>query len=94
MKQDFTLYVRKADGRTRSGWRSISTQVVTDTTEREIQLCVAALNDFYAPQKGLYEVSYGPARMTVKSLMTGQDVAIDQDTPWCCNPASETFWSM
>lgn len=32
--------------------------------------------------------------MTVKSLMTGKDVEIPADTPWCCNPASETFWSM
>lgn len=30
----------------------------------------------------------------VKSLMTGEGVLIDEDTPWCCNPASETFWSM
>jgi hypothetical protein len=94
MKQDYTLYVRKADGRTRSGWRAISTQVVTDISEREIQLCVKGVNDFYAEQRGLYEVSYAAARMTVKSLMTGADVEIDSDTPWCCNPASETYWSM
>lgn len=33
-------------------------------------------------------------KMVVKSLMTGEPVVIDKDTPWCCNPASETFWSM
>ena len=33
-------------------------------------------------------------KMIVKNLMTGEPVAIDKDTPWCCNPASETFWSM
>lgn len=33
-------------------------------------------------------------RKTVKNLMTGQEVEIDSDTPWCCNPASETYWSM
>jgi hypothetical protein len=32
--------------------------------------------------------------ITVKNLMTGKDVTIAADTPWCCNPASETFWSM
>ena len=31
---------------------------------------------------------------TVKNLMTGKDVQIEADTPWCCNPASETYWSM
>ena len=30
----------------------------------------------------------------VRNLMTGEPVVIDKDTPWCCNPASETFWSM
>ena len=33
-------------------------------------------------------------KKVVKSLMTGEGVLIDEDTPWCCNPASETFWSM
>jgi chaperonin GroEL len=37
MKQDYTVYVRKADGRTRSGWRAISTKVVADVTEYEIE---------------------------------------------------------
>ena len=31
---------------------------------------------------------------TVKNLMTGKLVQIEADTPWCCNPASETYWSM
>lgn len=35
----------------------------------------------------------GPTMM-VKSLMTGEMVEIDRDTPWCCNPASESYWSM
>jgi hypothetical protein len=29
----------------------------------------------------------------VKSLMTGAAVEIPEDTPWCCNPASESYWS-
>lgn len=32
--------------------------------------------------------------MLVRSLMTQQYVMIAVDTPWCCNPASETYWSM
>ena len=35
-----------------------------------------------------------PEKITVKNLMTGKPVEIDADTPWCCNPASETYWSM
>lgn len=37
---------------------------------------------------------YRAPKITVKNLMTGAPVTIDADTPWCCNPASETFWSM
>ena len=33
-------------------------------------------------------------KKVVKSLMTGADVDIAVNTPWCCNPASETYWSM
>lgn len=33
-------------------------------------------------------------RITVKSLMTGKDVEIDSNTPLCCDPSSETYWSM
>jgi len=32
--------------------------------------------------------------VVVKSLMTKEDVTIKANTPWCCNPASETYWSM
>lgn len=94
MKQDYTLYVRKADGRTRSGWRAISTQVVTDQTEQDMQVLAQTLDEIYASQRGLYQIEYHPTMMTVKNLMTGQNVEIDRDTPWCCNPASETYWSM
>ena len=32
--------------------------------------------------------------MTVKSLMTGADVTIPVNTPRCCDPSTETYWSM
>lgn len=31
--------------------------------------------------------------MSVKNLMTGASIEIPSDTPWCCNPASESYWS-
>ena len=30
----------------------------------------------------------------VYSLMSKKPVVQPKDTPWCCNPASETYWSM
>jgi hypothetical protein len=38
--------------------------------------------------------TYKSPKMIVKNLMSGKPVEIDADTPWCCNPASETYWSM
>lgn len=29
----------------------------------------------------------------VKSLMTGKEVEIPSNTPLCCDPSSETYWS-
>ena len=31
---------------------------------------------------------------TVKNLMTGQEMTMRADTPACCDPSTETYWSM
>jgi len=38
--------------------------------------------------------SYKPRMVTRKNLMTGAEFQEDVNTPNCCSPASETFWSM
>lgn len=30
----------------------------------------------------------------VKNLMTGQEIEIPSNTPRCCDPSSETYWTM
>ena len=37
---------------------------------------------------------YKPKMVTRKNLMTGLEFEEDVNTPNCCSPASETFWSM
>ena len=37
---------------------------------------------------------YPVGTKVVKNLLTGENIVIAEDTPWCCNPASETYWSM
>jgi hypothetical protein len=49
---------------------------------------------YQAMEETFFMIKYPVGTKVVKSLMTGQNVAIAEDTPWCCNPASETFWSM
>jgi hypothetical protein len=29
----------------------------------------------------------------VTNLMSGKEVQIERDTPHCCDPSSETYWS-
>lgn len=94
MKQDFTMYIYKLDRRTKTGERLFSTTVWTGRTEDGMEREVRELL-----MSGLYPVSefrfeYHPKLVTVKNLMTGLDVQIDRDTPWACNPASETYWSI
>jgi hypothetical protein len=48
----------------------------------------------YAVAHFTYYDTFVVTKKTVKNLMTGKTVEIDSNTPWCCNPASETYWSM
>lgn len=85
-KQDYTLYIYKKDKRTKSGERLVKTRVCTLMRKEEMEVIAGSY-------RGDLRAEYVPSMVTVKSLMTGQDVQIASDTPWCCNPASETFWS-
>ena len=94
MKQDHTMYIYKADRRTKSGERLVSTSVWRNRDAAEMHREVRELQyELYPVSKG-YRIEFLPTMVTVKNLMTGADVQIDRDTPWCCNPASESFWSM
>jgi hypothetical protein len=89
-KQDYTVRSYKADKRTKTGEKLIATAVFKDRTEAEMAAVVEAF-EIMNPE---VRIEYYAAMMTVKNLMTGKDVQISSDTPWCCNPASETYWSM
>ena len=91
-KQDYTVYIYKADKRTKSGERLVSTTVWRDRDEASMKREVSELRNETYPALG-FRVEYFPTTKTVKNLMTGQDVQIDRDTPWACNPASESYWS-
>ena len=93
-KQDHTMYIYKADKRTKSGERLVSTTVWRNRDEAEMKREVRELQyELYPTSKG-FRIEFHPSMVTVKNLMTGKDVQIDRDTPWACNPASESYWSM
>jgi len=92
-KQDYTVYIYKTDRRTKSGERLFSTTVWRDRDEASMRRECNELYDLYPATRG-WRFEYHPTMKTVKNLMTGKDIQIDRDTPWSCNPASETYWSM
>ena len=89
-----TMYVYKADKRTKLGERLVSVTVWKNRDDAEMAQEVRAWQNGSYPVSLGYRIECHPTMVTVKSLMTGEDVQIDRDTPWCCNPASETYWSM
>ena len=94
MKQDYTMYIYKLDKRTKSGERLFSTTVWTGRDEAGMKREVNELL-----MSGLYPVSqyrfeYFPKMKTVTNLMTGKEIQIERDTPRCCDPSSELYWSM
>lgn len=45
-------------------------------------------------EESWFKLAYPVGMKTVKNLMTGQEVEIPTDTPYCCDPSSERYWSL
>ena len=93
-KQDWIVSVYKKDKRCKSGERFVSKYPFSgmdkDTVLRELR---ELSFDLYPGVFG-WRFDVQPATKVVKNLMTGKDVEIASDTPRCCDPSSELFWSM
>jgi len=93
MKQDYTMYIYKADRRCKTGERLFSTTVWVARTEEGIRQECNELYDLYpATRGGRFECV--PTMKTVVNLMTGQPIQIAHDTPRSCDPSSELYWTM
>ena len=93
MKQSYTMYIYKLDRRCKTGERLVSTSVWPDRDDAGMKREVRELQSQLYPALQ-FRIMWCPVMKTVKNLMTGKDIQIAHDTPWCCNPASETYWSM
>jgi hypothetical protein len=94
MKVDHTVYIYKADKRTKSGERLVSTTVWRNRDEAEMRREVRELQYELWPQSKGFRIEFFPTTKTVKNLMSGEDVVIPYDTPRSCDPSSELYWSM
>jgi hypothetical protein len=45
-------------------------------------------------EESWFLLKYPVGMKTVKNLMSGQEVQIPADTPYCCDPSTERYWSM
>ena len=94
MKQDYTVYIYKADRRTKTGERLVSTTVWQHRDAAEMAREVRELQYELWPVSQGFRIEFVPTMKTVKNLMTGKDVQIAHDTPRSCDPSSELYWTM
>lgn len=94
MKQNYTMYIYKADRRKKSGERLVSTTVWQNRTVETMDNEVRALRAQLYPTLAGYRIEFVPTTKTVRNLMTGALVEIAHDTPRSCDPSSELYWSM
>ena len=88
----WTLKIFVVDRRCKSGERLHSTTKWEDRDLASMEREVNELHMHHYP-RSKYRIELTPATKVVKSLMTGKDVEIAYDTPRCCDPSSELYWS-
>ena len=49
---------------------------------------------YWIMEEVLFNLKFPVGTKTVRNLMTGKDIEIAENTPHCCDPSSETYWSM
>lgn len=94
MKQNHTVYIYKADRRTKRGERLVSTTVWQNRDSAEMAREVRELQYELWPVSKGFRIEFVPTMKTVTNLMTGKPVEIAHDTPRSCDPSSELYWSM
>ena len=94
MKQAHTVYIYKADRRTKTGERLVSTTVWQHRDAAEMAREVRELQYELWPASKGFRIEFVPTMKTVKNLMSGKDIEIAHDTPRSCDPSSELYWTM
>lgn len=88
----WTLNVYVKDARRKAGERLAESFDYEGVTEQGIQALVSNMTALYPAPK--HRIEYHPKTKIVKNLMSGKDVEIAYNTPRCCDPSSELYWTM
>ena len=90
MAIEFTLEVYKADKRKKSGERRIDTVELVAADRADAERYVAS--HYGKDEKMIVKVF--ETNVTRLNLMSKMEYTERYDTPLCCSPSSETYWSM
>ena len=90
MKQNYTLYIYKQDRRCKTGERLFSTTVWTGRDQAGMQREVDELHLHHYPRSQFRMVMLDPN----STAMTRLVMTLRADTPACCDPSTETYWSI
>ena len=90
MATEFTLEVYKADKRTRTGQRRIDTVECVAADRADAERYVAS---HYGADKKITVIVF-ETYVTRVNIMSREEFTERYDTPRCCSPASELYWSM
>ena len=93
MSMEYVVKIHRLDRRCKTGERLVGTYDFDRKTDKQMQREVNSLYLHHYPQ-AQYRIEFAPKFKTVKSLMSGKSVQIAADTPRCCDPSSELYWSM
>jgi len=88
----YSLNIHRLDKRCKTGKRFFGSYEFDRPDRAAMDREIQELRHLYPSHQ--FEISFDEKYMTVKNLMSGKDVVIAKDTPHCCNPSSETYWSM
>jgi len=89
----YTLKIYRLDKRCKTGERFIKSYEFDRKDDDAMKREVNALRGcgYWDTH---YRIEFAPKYKTVHNLMTGKEIQIATDTPRCCDPSSESYWSM
>ncbi len=95
MEKNWTVTVFKADKRCKAGERLVAKYPFVGmdraTVERELRELAAQLY----PERDGWRFDVQPRYVTVKNLMTGEDVLLEaSERGGPCDPSMERYWTM
>ena len=93
MTKGYKINVYKLDRRRKTGRRFVKNYDYPTYDEMGVRGEIINLRSLY-PQYDGWILEYHPLTKTVTNLMSGKPVEIAYNTPGCCDPSTETYWSM